>query len=107
MNHCRVKSVAIGIGRRRRAGHPHGAENQFSECRMECGNRQLVRAEAIRKYGQTTCPLVVTDVRMPDGNGLEVMRSVRASGSIDRSYFADSVRNSFGSSPSDARRSCW
>jgi DNA-binding NtrC family response regulator len=36
--------------------------------------------EAIRKYGQTKFPLVVTDVRMPDGNGLEVMRSVRASG---------------------------
>ena len=37
-------------------------------------------SEAIRKYGQTKFPLVVTDVRMPDGNGLEVMRSVRASG---------------------------
>jgi DNA-binding NtrC family response regulator len=36
--------------------------------------------EALRKYGQTKFPLVVTDVRMPDGNGLEVMRSVRASG---------------------------
>ncbi|HEY6181518.1 MAG TPA: sigma-54 dependent transcriptional regulator [Terriglobales bacterium] len=36
--------------------------------------------EAIRKYGQTKFPLVVTDVRMPDGNGLEVMRSVRAAG---------------------------
>ena len=36
--------------------------------------------EAIRKYRQTKFPLVVTDVRMPDGNGLEVMRSVRASG---------------------------
>ena len=36
--------------------------------------------EAIRKYGQTKFPLVVTDVRMPDGNGLEVMRNVRASG---------------------------
>lgn len=37
-------------------------------------------SEAIRKYGQTKYPLVVTDVRMPDGNGLEVMRNVRASG---------------------------
>jgi len=36
--------------------------------------------EAIRKFGQARFPLVVTDVRMPDGNGLEVMRSVRASG---------------------------
>jgi DNA-binding NtrC family response regulator len=36
-------------------------------------------SEAIRKFSQTRFPLVVTDVRMPDGNGLELMRSVRAS----------------------------
>jgi DNA-binding NtrC family response regulator len=35
--------------------------------------------EAIRKFGQARFPLVVTDVRMPDGNGLELMRTVRAS----------------------------
>ncbi len=34
--------------------------------------------EAIRKFGETRFPLVVTDVRMPDGNGLELMRNVRA-----------------------------
>ena len=34
--------------------------------------------EAIRKFGETCFPLVVTDVRMPDGNGLELMRNVRA-----------------------------
>lgn len=36
-------------------------------------------AEAMRKFGQYRCPLVVTDVRMPDGDGLQVMRSVRQS----------------------------
>ncbi len=34
-------------------------------------------AEAMRKFGQCRYPLVVTDVRMPDGDGLHVMRSVR------------------------------
>jgi DNA-binding NtrC family response regulator len=34
--------------------------------------------EAIRKFGQNRFPLVVTDVRMPDGNGFELMRNVRA-----------------------------
>ncbi len=34
-------------------------------------------AEAVRKFGQCRYPLVVTDVRMPDGDGLHVMRSVR------------------------------
>ena len=34
--------------------------------------------EAERKYGQTQFPLVVTDVCMPDGDGLELMRRVRA-----------------------------
>jgi DNA-binding NtrC family response regulator len=37
--------------------------------------------EAIRKFGQARFPLVVTDVRMPDGNGLELMRTVRAADS--------------------------
>ena len=36
-------------------------------------------AEAIRKFTQHRFPLVVTDVRMPDGDGLQVMRSVRRS----------------------------
>jgi DNA-binding NtrC family response regulator len=36
-------------------------------------------AEAIRKCAQQRFPLVVTDVRMPDGDGLQVMRSVRRS----------------------------
>ena len=35
--------------------------------------------EAMRKFEQTRFPLVVTDVRMPDGDGLDLMRSVRAS----------------------------
>ncbi len=35
--------------------------------------------EAIRKFGEMPFPLVVTDVRMPDGDGLHVMRSVRIS----------------------------
>src|SRR5882724_12339441 len=35
-------------------------------------------AEAVRKYGQGHFPLVVTDVCMPDGDGLELMRRVRA-----------------------------
>jgi len=33
--------------------------------------------EALRKFGQKRCPLVVTDVRMPDGDGFHLMRSVR------------------------------
>jgi len=36
-------------------------------------------SEAIRKFAQNRFPLVVTDVRMPDGDGLQVMRSVRTS----------------------------
>jgi len=36
-------------------------------------------SEAIRKFAQQRFPLVVTDVRMPDGDGLQVMRSVRTS----------------------------
>ena len=36
-------------------------------------------AEAVRKFAQYRFPLVVTDVRMPDGDGLQVMRSVRSS----------------------------
>ena len=35
-------------------------------------------SEAVRKCGQIRFPLVVTDVRMPDGDGLELMRRVRA-----------------------------
>ncbi len=35
-------------------------------------------SEATRKCSQTRFPLVVTDVRMPDGDGLELMRRVRA-----------------------------
>ena len=34
-------------------------------------------AEALQKFGQKRFPLVVTDVRMPDGDGFHVMRSVR------------------------------
>ncbi len=36
-------------------------------------------SEAIRKFTLERFPLVVTDVRMPDGDGLQVMRSVRTS----------------------------
>ncbi len=35
--------------------------------------------EAMRKFATQHFPLVVTDVRMPDGDGLQLMRSVRAS----------------------------
>jgi DNA-binding NtrC family response regulator len=35
-------------------------------------------AEAERKCGQTSFPLMVTDVCMPDGDGLELMRRVRS-----------------------------
>jgi DNA-binding NtrC family response regulator len=38
-------------------------------------------SEAVRKCGQIRFPLVVTDVRMPDGDGLELMRRVRAADS--------------------------
>lgn len=34
--------------------------------------------DALRKFEQQTFPLVVTDVRMPDGDGLHVMRTVRS-----------------------------
>jgi DNA-binding NtrC family response regulator len=33
--------------------------------------------EALTKFRNTPCPLVVTDVRMPDGDGLQVMQGVR------------------------------
>jgi len=33
--------------------------------------------EALAKFRNTPCPLVVTDVRMPDGDGLQVMQGVR------------------------------
>jgi DNA-binding NtrC family response regulator len=36
-------------------------------------------AEAIRKFERKAFPLVVTDVRMPDGDGFHVMRTVRQS----------------------------
>lgn len=35
-------------------------------------------SEAVRKCGQARFPLMVTDVCMPDGDGLELMRRVRA-----------------------------
>lgn len=35
-------------------------------------------AEALAKFRQAPCPLVVTDMRMPDGDGMEVIRGVRA-----------------------------
>jgi DNA-binding NtrC family response regulator len=38
-------------------------------------------AEAVHKYNQASFPLVVTDVCMPDGDGLELMRRVRAADS--------------------------
>jgi DNA-binding NtrC family response regulator len=38
-------------------------------------------SEAAYKFGQTSFPLVVTDVCMPDGDGLELMRRVRATDS--------------------------
>ncbi|MBZ5642872.1 MAG: sigma-54 dependent transcriptional regulator [Acidobacteriia bacterium] len=34
--------------------------------------------EALAKFRSMPCPLVVTDVRMPDGDGLQVMKGVRA-----------------------------
>jgi DNA-binding NtrC family response regulator len=37
--------------------------------------------QALNKVRETTYPLVVTDVRMPDGNGLQVMRAARGSSS--------------------------
>ena len=36
-------------------------------------------AEAMRKFNETRVPVVVTDIRMPDGDGLSVMRSVHQS----------------------------
>ena len=36
-------------------------------------------SEALRKFDTGRFPLVVTDVRMPDGDGLHVMRTVRNS----------------------------
>jgi len=36
-------------------------------------------SEALRKFDTRKFPLVVTDVRMPDGDGLHVMRTVRSS----------------------------
>lgn len=33
--------------------------------------------DAIAKFRETPCPLVVTDMRMPDGDGLRVMRGLR------------------------------
>ncbi|HSZ20067.1 MAG TPA: sigma-54 dependent transcriptional regulator [Candidatus Acidoferrum sp.] len=33
--------------------------------------------DALAKFRTTPCPLVVTDVRMPDGDGLQVMQGVR------------------------------
>jgi DNA-binding NtrC family response regulator len=33
--------------------------------------------EALAKFRRTPCPLVVTDMRMPDGGGLQVMQGVR------------------------------
>ena len=34
-------------------------------------------AEAIDKFDRKQYPLVVTDIRMPDGDGMQVLRSVR------------------------------
>jgi DNA-binding NtrC family response regulator len=34
--------------------------------------------EALERFRQAPCPLVVTDMRMPDGDGLHVMQGVRA-----------------------------
>src|SRR5271157_2143640 len=35
-------------------------------------------SEALDRFRLAPCPLVVTDMRMPDGNGLRVMQGVRA-----------------------------
>ena len=35
-------------------------------------------SEALERFRQAPCPLVVTDMRMPDGDGLRVMQGVRA-----------------------------
>src|SRR5579862_3149192 len=34
-------------------------------------------SEALERFRQSPCPLVVTDMRMPDGDGLRVMQGVR------------------------------
>ncbi len=34
--------------------------------------------EALARFRQSPCPLVITDMRMPDGDGLRVMQQVRA-----------------------------
>ncbi len=36
------------------------------------------KVEALTRFRSAPCPLVVTDMRMPDGSGLEVVRGVRA-----------------------------
>ena len=35
-------------------------------------------SEALERFRPAPCPLVVTDMRMPDGDGLRVMQGVRA-----------------------------
>ena len=51
--------------------------------------------EAMRKIAAWHFPLIVTDVRMPDGDGLQLMRSLRAS----RPSTAVIVLTAFGSVP--------
>ena len=51
--------------------------------------------EALRKFQTTPFPLVITDVRMPDGDGLQLLRSVRSANPAT----AVIVLTAFGSVP--------
>jgi chemotaxis response regulator CheB len=60
--------------------------------------------EAIRKLEGKEFDLVVTDIRMPDGTGMEVMRSARATLSPETAVIlADGVRLGAGCGQRDAR----
>lgn len=51
---------------------------------LQTGNEQLVpcatMAEARRELQQNACALVILDLNLPDGNGLELLREIRADG---------------------------
>ena len=53
-------------------------------------------SEALERFRLAPCPLVVTDMRMPDGDGLRVMQGVRALAPRDRGDFSDGVRQCAG-----------
>ena len=61
----------------RRSGDARRAGSEFPATRLAGADRRRASAKRFRSFASAPSALVVTDMRMPDGDGLQVMQGVR------------------------------